>query len=137
MKKRGTILVENIVFIILNIIFLSVLVLFLVKQGSGAIVLEQTYSKQITMIIDSAKPEMEIKLDMEKGKKLAEDKGIDFGSAVKIIDNAVKVRLSEGSGYSYSFFNDVRVSASAAKDEKGKYTGVYVFKVNEKILQNE
>ncbi len=40
MKKRGAILVENVVFLILNLLFLSILVLFLVKQGSGATVLE-------------------------------------------------------------------------------------------------
>ena len=69
MEKRGTVLVENVIFIILNLLFLSILVLFLVKQGSGAIVLEQAYSKQISILIDSAKPPMEIQLDMEKGNE--------------------------------------------------------------------
>jgi hypothetical protein len=137
MKKRGTILVENIVFIILNILFLSVLVIFLIKQGSGAIVLEQAYSKQIAMLVDSAKPVMIIKLDMEKGRKLAEEKGIDFNNAVKITGNTVKVRLSERGGYTYSFFNDVRVTPFAMIDEKGKYTGMYMFTIEEKGVEND
>lgn len=132
MKKRGTILVENIVFIILNLLFLSLLVLFLIKQGSGAIVLEQTYSKQISMLVDSAKPVMVIKLDMSKASKLAEDNNIDFNDSVKITGNEVRVKLSEKSGYSYSFFNDVHVSSYAVKDGKGKYTGLYVFIVTKK-----
>jgi hypothetical protein len=132
MKKRGTILVENIVFIILNVLFLSVLVIFLLKQGSGAIVLEQAYSKQITMLIDSAKPVMVIKLDMEKGKNIADDRGIEFSNVVKIKGNEVSVRLSEKGGYTYSFFNDVLVTASALKDEKGEYTGMYMFTVRAK-----
>jgi hypothetical protein len=136
MKKKGTILVENIVFIILNVLFLSVLVIFLIKQGSGAIVLEQAYSKQITMLIDSARPGMIIKLDMEKGRKLAEEKGIDFNSVVKITGNTVKVRLSEKGGYTYSFFNDVSVASSALRDNKGKYTGMYMFTIKEKGEEN-
>lgn len=132
MRKRGTILVENIVFIILNLLFLAILVLFLMRQGSGALVLEQTYSKQIAMLIDSAKPVMVIKMDMDKGRKLAEKNGIDFNNAVKISGNTVQVKLSENGGYTYSFFNDVSVSTSADRDEKGEYDGMYTFRVNEK-----
>jgi hypothetical protein len=134
MKKRGTILVENIVFIILNLLFLVVLVLFLVKQGSGAVVLEQTYSKQIAMLADLAKPGMTIKMDMSKGEKLAEDNGINFNEVVRISDNTVRVKLSSSAkaGYTYSFFNDIIVSPSALKDEKGEYTGMYQFKISAK-----
>jgi hypothetical protein len=134
MKKKGTILVENIVFIILNLLFLVVLVLFLVKQGSGAVVLEQTYSKQIAMLADLAKPGMIIKMDMEKGKKLAESNGLNFNEVVRISDNTVRVKLSSNAkaGYTYSFFNDVTVLPQALKDEKGEYTGMYQFKISAK-----
>ncbi len=127
MKKRGTILIENLVFIILNLLFLSILVVFLLKQGSGAIVLEETYSKGIAMLIDSAKPGMTLQLNMEKGLKLADKNGIDFNSAVRITGNIVQVKLSERGGYSYAFFNDVSVSSSALKDNRGEYTGMVKF----------
>lgn len=129
MKKKGTILVENIIFIILNLLFLAVLVLFLVKQGSGAIVLEQAYAKQISMLVDSAKPVMEIKIDMEKGRKIAKENGMDFDKAVFISGNFVRVKLSERGGYTYSFFNDVDVNAHAIKDAKGDYTGMYLLRI--------
>jgi hypothetical protein len=132
MNKKGTILVENVVFIIINLIFLAVLVLFLVNQASGTIVLEQTYSKQIAMVVDSARPVMTIKMDMGKGMKLAEGNGIDFNNVVSITGNTVQVRLSGKVGYTYSFFNDVSVSAHAEKDDKGKYTGMYAFTINAK-----
>lgn len=137
MKKRGTILVENIIFIILNLLFLSVLVLFLIKQGSGVIVLEEAYSKQIAMVVDSAKPVMLIKIDMEKGKKIAEDNGMDFNEAVKIDENIVRVKLNDKGGYSYAFFNNVDVSAYADKAENGDYTGIYVLTINKKEIENE
>lgn len=126
MKKNGNILVENIVFIILNLIFLSILILFLFKQGSGAIVLEESYAKQIALLIDSSKPVMIIKLDMEKAKDLAEKNGIGFDEIVKVNENKVIVKLSEKGGYEYSFFNNVDVSvypdAGLSKD--------YIIKIN-------
>lgn len=134
-SKRGTILVENIIFIILNLLFLTVLVLFLIKQGSGAIVLEQAYSKQIAMLVDSAKPVMLIKMDMDKGKSIAESNGINFGSVVSITGNMVSVKLTEKGGYSYSFFNDVDVSVYPDKAENGAYTGLYVIIINKKVAQ--
>lgn len=138
MKKRGTILVENVIFIILNLIFLSILVLFLVKQGSGAIVLEETYSKQIAMIANSATPPMIIKMDMEKGMKLSEKNGIDFKNAVKITGNIVTVKLSESGGYSYAFFNDADVVPfSETTDATNELTGMYIFTINEKEIENE
>ncbi|HPJ86509.1 MAG TPA: hypothetical protein PLU55_00165 [Candidatus Pacearchaeota archaeon] len=132
MKKRGAILVENVVFLILNLLFLSILVLFLVKQGSGATVLEEAYSKQIAMVINSAKPGMVIRLDMDKGRKIAEEKGFDFGNSVIIENNVVYVQLTPDGRYSYAFFNNVDVSSRALKDEKGKYSGTYLFTVKPK-----
>ena len=41
-NKRGNILVENIVFIILNLVFVAILILFIMRQGIGAVVLEQS-----------------------------------------------------------------------------------------------
>jgi hypothetical protein len=110
-NKKGDLLIGNIIFIVLNLIFLSILMLFLLRQGSGAIVLEQSYAKQIALLIDSSKPVMEIQLNMDKAAKLAEKNNIPFKDVVKIRDNLVIVKLSEKGGYSYSFFNDVDVTA--------------------------
>lgn len=130
MKKRGEILVENVIFIVLNIIFVSILIFFLFKQGSGAILLEQTYSKQIALMIDSAKPAMEIKLNMEKAKEVAEENKLDFSEAVSIAGNVVNVKLSQKGGYEYSFFNDVEVKAFPETDDENEYTGIYIFTIN-------
>jgi len=138
MKKRGTILVENVIFIILNLLFLSILVLFLVKQGSGAIVLEETYAKQIAMIANSATPTMLIKIDMEKGMKLAEKNGISINESVRITGNVVTVKLSERGGYNYAFFNNIEVSSFAERDDYTReYTGMYIFTINKKEGENE
>ncbi len=112
-EKRGTILVENIIFIVLNIAFISILLLFLVKQGSGAVVLEQSYAKNIALLIDASSPVMEMKINLKKGFDLAEKNGLAREDIVKIDNerNIVAVKLSEKGGYEYSFFNNVDATA--------------------------
>jgi hypothetical protein len=111
MNKRGTILIENVIFIILNLVFITILVLFLFRQGNGAIVLEQSYAKNIALLIDSAKPVTEMKLNMEDAMDLAEKNGVSRNEIVKINGNVVRVKLSQKGGYEYSFFNSVDVTA--------------------------
>ncbi len=110
-NRKGQILVENVIFIILNVLFLTILILFLYKQGSGAVLLEQSYAKNIALLIDSAKPGMEMKLNMDDAMALAEKSGLNRSQVVQIEGNMVKVKLSQNGGYEYSFFNNVNVSA--------------------------
>lgn len=130
-NKRGVILVENVIFIILNSIFLAILILFLLKQGTGAVLMEQTYSKQIALLIDSAKPVTEIKINMERGLELCEKNNFDFDEAVLIKKNSVLVRFSDKGGYEYSFFNDVEVRVKPEKNKLNENTGNYLIMIYE------
>ncbi len=126
-SKKGNILTENIIFIVLNLMFLTILMLFLFsKMGSGA-VLEEKYSKQIALILDSAKPGMQIHVNMEDAIKEADKELGRIDGLVTINENIVTVRLGEGKGYSYSFFNDV--DATVYLDPTNNVE--YVFIVNE------
>ena len=107
MKKRGTILAENIIFIMLNLVFLTILFLFLFSKTGDAAALEEKYAKQIALIIDSAKPGMEISLNMKDAVKKTEKENWEGRKIVSIQDNIVTVKLREKGGYSYSFFNNV------------------------------
>ena len=109
-KKKGEILVENIIFIVLNLVFLGILVLFLINQGSGSIFLEKFYAKQVSLLIDSSSPGTMMKINLEKPFEIAEENGIDFKDIIKIEGNEVVVSLKDKSSYRYSFFNDVKVN---------------------------
>jgi len=125
-NRRGTILLENVIFIVLNLVYITILVLFLFRQGSEAIILEQSYAKNIALLIDSSKPIMEMKLGMEDAMNLAEKNGVKREEIVKIDGNVVTVKLSEKGGYAYSFFNNVDVSVYPdAFPEKN-----YIIKIN-------
>jgi len=109
-KKAENLLFPTVIFIVLNIIFFGILLIFVFKSSSGALVYEQTYAKQIALLIDEAKPGMIIKLDMEKGKEIADKNNLDESKIVDIKDNLVKVVLGNKGGYSFKYFLDYDVS---------------------------
>jgi len=134
-NKRGNILTENVIFIILNLLFLTILILFLFSKMGSAAVLEEKYAKQIALIIDSSKPLSKISLNMEDAIEKAKDEWGEnkitsviskHGEIVTITGNTVTVKLSEKSGYSYSFFNDVKPSTYLKNDKE------YLIIINEK-----
>jgi len=106
-NKKGNILTENIIFIILNLVFLSILVVFLFSKMGSAAILEEKYAKQIALILDSAEPGMTIHLNMKDAIKIAKKENRDLNNIISIQDNVVNVQLREKGGYSYSFFNDI------------------------------
>lgn len=125
-NKRANILTENLIFIILNLVFLAILILFLLSKMGGAAVLEERYAKEIALLMDSAKPGMTISLNMEDAIKIAQKEKWPLDKIVFIEGNVVKVQLrekgAENSLGSYSFFNDVSVNANFdTTNNKGYY----------------
>lgn len=117
-KAGENILTENIIFIVLNLVFLSIIIVFLFSKMSSAAVLEERYAKQIAMIIDSAKPSMTIELNLSDALDKLE-LGVDVNNVVKIDKNIVTVNLQNGGkGYSYSFFNNVEITNSYFNGDK-------------------
>jgi len=129
-SKKGNILTENIIFIILNLVFLTILMLFLFSKIDSTATLEEKYAKQIALIIDSGMPEMVIKLDMGDAYGKLEE-GLIWNESVKINGNKVYVKLSDRGGYEYSFFNNIEVNSYPDNPEKE----VYVFILSE--VKNE
>ncbi len=110
-KKADNILVENIIFLVLNVLFFAILIIFLARQGQGVVLNEEIFAKKIALIIDNAKPDSDIIIDFSKAVEIAQKKNFDISKIVTITDNIIKVQLSEKSGYSYSFFNSVEANA--------------------------
>ena len=125
--KRAMILMENIVFIILTLIFLMSLIFFVSNQSSSTKVLEPINAKKIALLIDASKPGEIIKLNFQDLKKISDKNGIDFSKIIQIQGNNVFVKLSKNSESSYSFFNNVEVSAYPDKDDNNNLNGNYVF----------
>ena len=106
MKKNAEILTENLMFIILNLVFFAILAVFIFIKANDPAILEEAYAKKIALVLDAARPEMEISIDMQSANKIAEKEKYT-GKIVDIQGNLVTVKLRQNGGYSYSFFNDI------------------------------
>ncbi|MFH1501181.1 MAG: hypothetical protein ABIE22_04525 [archaeon] len=110
LRKRGmSELLERILFIVLNIIFFSIVLLFVSGAFSGALLLEKSYAKQFALTIDSASEGSEFIIDFSEGLEMAKSRGVNPEVSVDNKRNVVKVKLDNGKGYEYDFFNDVEV----------------------------
>lgn len=115
-SKKANILTENLIFLILNLVFLAILIAFLFLKMGDVAPMEEKYAKQIALMVGVARPGMELVMDMEVPK--SEWYKSNFQSSVFFNDNIVTVKLSEKGGYSYSFFNNVNVASEVGSDGK-------------------
>lgn len=111
MNKRGAnILTENIIFILLTLIFFAILITFIFSRTTSAVLIEEELAKQVALIIDSAEPETIVKINVEEA--IAKARSANYHeNIISIQNNLVTVKLRDKGGYSYSFFNDVQSSA--------------------------
>ena len=100
---------------------MTILILFIYSKTGSAAIIEEKYSKQIALIIDSSKPGMEIHLNMEDAIKEAEDNGWDLDKVVTISGNSVIIKLREKGENSYDFFNDLEVSSNLDTSNNKEY----------------
>jgi hypothetical protein len=136
-NKKAELLTENVIFIILNLVFFSILATFIFIKTNDSALLEEAYAKKIALILDSAEPGMNIVLDMSDAIKKKDEKY--SGKIVDIQGNLVTIKLSQKGGYSYSFFNDVSLNPmyfySSDNEGNGKYS--FVVEEIEKVEEGE
>lgn len=104
-NKKSEILEEEIIYIILTVVFFSLLAFFLLRSNPSS----ENVAKQIVLVIDASKPETKIVLNADKLVEMAEEKKIARESIVRIEGNQVVVRLSDKNEGKYSFFTRAEV----------------------------
>ncbi|MBM3233058.1 hypothetical protein FJZ18_02740 [Candidatus Pacearchaeota archaeon] len=107
--KRGAsdILHSTIAFIFILLLFTFGMWYYIYQQKSGASVWEDYYAKQLTIVMNSARPGDIIVLDVHKATEIAQKASVSFESIFLISDQETCVRLSQGRKTCYSFFNRV------------------------------
>lgn len=121
---------EEIIFIILNLVFFIVLLIFITYNVNSKGVYQQAYAKQITLMIDEAKPGTTIFLDITDALKIA-GKNFDKTNFAGVDNDGKKVSVSLGAGsYSYNFFSDNNVEFKFQQDEKAAEN--LIIKIGEK-----
>ncbi|MCX8158932.1 MAG: hypothetical protein N3D20_01425 [Candidatus Pacearchaeota archaeon] len=115
MNKRasvGDVLMDNVVYLIILMIFILGMFGVVWKQSNSAVFWEDYYAKEIAKIVDLAKPGDVVVLDVHKLMKTAKANGFLKPSEIFWFDNLnnkICVKLSPRGRSCYSYFNDVRV----------------------------
>jgi hypothetical protein len=109
-KKGMNVLLIEIGFLLFNLI-----IFFGIAYGVGSfadrdIIYEQAYAKRIALLIDEAKLNTSIELDISElmNKAVKNKYG---GRIVEIENNKIIVRVSEKGGYGFGYFSDVAVGS--------------------------
>ena len=129
MNKRGSILTENFIFLVLNLVFISILLVFAVTASTSKSEFEERYAKEVALMLDGVKPNSVIYI---KADKLVEKAGDSYsGNIFSVEGNVVTVKLGEGGGYSYSFFNDNINVVNIFRDDS--HNGDFAFVIEPKF----
>lgn len=99
---------ENLMFLILNMLFCVILFVFIVSSTSGEAVLRQKYAKEIALMIDEAKPGTTIYID---ASELIDRYGKEQGIGIKIDEDTRKViaNFTGHRAYAFNYFTDAHV----------------------------
>lgn len=118
-RKEGKITLETTIFIILNIVFIVLLMIFVYNSAKGAFIYEEMYAKQIALLIDNAEPDMILGLDMGKVLELAEENRLPVEKIVVLNKekSKVEVSLSSKGGRSFKYFSDYDIEIKFIQDK--------------------
>lgn len=136
-SKKANILYRSLFYLVFALIFSGLIFLSIDRVGRGASYYEQRYSKQIALFIDKAEPGDEIELPIFKLYEVAK-KNHYKGDIVKINndENKVVVKLADGEGYEFYFFNKVDVAYELKRGDLRDANILYM-KVAEKTFGGE
>ncbi|MEK6873662.1 MAG: hypothetical protein AABW91_02360 [Nanoarchaeota archaeon] len=110
-NRKGNIPLEEVIFVLLNLMFFSMLFLFVYNTSHEVFLFEKLYSKEIALAIDSAKPNTQINIDITELNKIAKENDFDISNSFVFKDNQVNVQLSNDKGYSYNYLSSYQVDS--------------------------
>ena len=84
MNTKAEILHENVIFIILNVVFFSVMLAFIYLQSSSVHLMEEETAKQVALLIDAAKPGTDIEINLKDFFEEAEENGVERVRSIEI-----------------------------------------------------
>lgn len=131
MNKKADILHEHVIFIVLNVVFFAIMLVFIYLQSSSVHLMEEETAKQIALLIDVAKPGTDIEINLNDFFEKAEKNGINRLNSIEIDKdkNLVIVRGNKDSFYEYGYFNE---EVDFAYSPKGDYLVLSIIEPEEK-----
>ena len=108
LNKKAELLHETIIFVVLNVTFLTIMIVFIYLQGNSIHLKEEAIAKRVALLIDVARPGTELNLNLEDFSKRLKKEGVLERDSIKIDEerNLIIVRGSKKSFFEYGYFND-------------------------------
>lgn len=134
--KKGGIdnMTSTIIFSVLTIVFFIFLFVFISRADNNQIFHEQFYAKKIALLIDSASPGMDIRLNVTDDLKYFLDKMEKPEDSFKIEENKIIIKLGKSDGYSFIYFSDFDIDYGV---ELGSETALLFINIKEKIKESD
>lgn len=118
MNKKG--ISSTVIFIILNVVFFAALFIFVGWAGANTSIKEQTYAKQIALLIDQAKPGTNLTIDISELYTIAEkNRYSQVPFDINYESNMITIKLVSGKGYSYNYFTSLKSGSVSIDEQKG------------------
>jgi hypothetical protein len=110
LNKKGAenVIMGAVIFILLNILFLSILAFYITRSGNTASIYEETYAKQIALFIDGAKPGTRIELDVSELFAIGRDNSFETIIELDCDENRVTTQLTRNGKYAFEYFSDLK-----------------------------
>lgn len=103
------ILQSPVTYLLILLIFFVLLWFFVHEQSNGAALWGDYYAKEVTLVINGAKPGDSFTLEVHTATKIADKHNVPFEEVFSFEDNKVCVKLSPGRKTCQKYFNDIRV----------------------------
>ena len=103
-KKAADLFTGVIIFLVLNVLFFGAMFLFVGSAGTGQNIVEETYAKQIALVIDNLEPGVEVRISLEEVYRISRKNNIDTPVIIDTDANNVIVRVAKGDGHKHLFF---------------------------------
>ena len=100
---------ENVIFFILNLVFIIMMLIFVARTGSGASIYEEIYAKKIALMIDEAKAGTTIEIDIAKLIEVAKKNDAQAKFNIDEENKKVSVYLAQGGGFSFNYFSSYKI----------------------------
>ena len=105
-KRAQDLLTGTVMFIVLNVAFFGLMLLFVTNVGTNAATLEKIYSRQIALTIDNMRPGTETTLYLPKLFDAAEKNKFtqEVVDLSVLEEGKITVRVAKGDGNSFYYF---------------------------------
>lgn len=109
MNKKGSenVILETVVFVVLNVAFLSLLILGVSRATDSANLSEEAYAKQTALLLDRAKPGTELQIDISELIAVAKKNKAEPIIRLNCNENLVYVKASQSGGYEFKYFSEL------------------------------